>query len=272
MKHSYLALALCSGLALTAPAQAQDVGNIIQGVAQGLINQELERAAYQQAQRTNTLAGWQAFLQAYPNGANRSNAQRALERLGGNVQVPAPNPTPVNPTPVTPTPVTPTANSGVAAEQALGLSRDQRRTIQAQLTAAGYNAGTPDGLWGTTTRDAIRRWQRANNVEVTGYVNARQVQQIAAQGGNVTPTPTPNPNVATDQQEEQLLGLTLAERREIQTRLMALGYNTRGADGVFGQNTRNAIAGFQRDNSASITGYITADQLRALRSQTPSVR
>ena len=48
----------------------------------------------------------------------------------------------------------------------------------------GYPTGVADGLWGSKTRDAISRWQKANKLTVTGYVTARQVKLIAQQAGD----------------------------------------------------------------------------------------
>ena len=68
--------------------------------------------------------------------------------------------------------------------------------------------------------------------------------------------------------EERLLGLTLAERADIQRRLTRLGYDTYGSDGTFGGSTRRAIATWQGDEGDAITGYLTADQVRLIRVET----
>ena len=49
-----------------------------------------------------------------------------------------------------------------------GLSIDDRRRLQERLTAAGYDAGTPDGVLGKKTEAAISAYQRANGMAVTG--------------------------------------------------------------------------------------------------------
>lgn len=251
---SVLAIGICLGV--HTPTVAQDnLEGIISGVAQSLLVQELDRQAGAEARRSGTLNSWRAYLQRFPNGAYRAEAEREIARLGGGVK-------PVEPTPA-PTPAP--ADSASAAEAALALSRDQRRQIQAQLTSLGYDAGVADGLWGRKTREAIRSWQSANKVKVSGYVTAPQVRQIAQQAGTVSP-PTDDTAI-DDRAEERLLGLTVSERRDLQRRLTLLGYNTRGADGVLGQNSRNAIAAWQRDEGLRASGYITADQLRELRRQ-----
>ncbi|WP_375691670.1 lytic murein transglycosylase [Pseudooceanicola sp. LIPI14-2-Ac024] len=49
-----------------------------------------------------------------------------------------------------------------------GLTIDERRQLQAGLTAAGYDTGTPDGVLGKKTEAAIAAYERANGMPVTG--------------------------------------------------------------------------------------------------------
>ena len=121
MRKTSLAVMIGSGLVLGAPAPAQDgFGDIISGVAKGLLVQELDRAAYEEARQTNTLRGWRAYLEKYPDGAYRLQAERAIARLGGTVTVPDPVP----------------GTGAAIVEARLGLSRDQRRLIRQPQIAA----------------------------------------------------------------------------------------------------------------------------------------
>jgi peptidoglycan hydrolase-like protein with peptidoglycan-binding domain len=49
-----------------------------------------------------------------------------------------------------------------------GLTIDDRKALQRGLTRAGFDAGTPDGVLGPQTEGAIRAYQRANGLPVTG--------------------------------------------------------------------------------------------------------
>lgn len=49
-------------------------------------------------------------------------------------------------------------------------SRPSAKQIQMALTNAGYNPGSIDGRMGKQTRDAIRAFQKANNLEEDGRV------------------------------------------------------------------------------------------------------
>lgn len=242
-------------LALTGPAAAQtDLGDIVSGVANSLLAQELEQNAFREAQRLNTEPSWRNYLKSYPAGAQRTTAERALAQLVGTAA------------PTTPTPSVPA--SAASVEASLGLTRTERTRIQTQLASLGYASGVADGLWGANTRSAIRRWQTANKLTATGYVTAQQVGLIDRQAGPAAESATSTQSAGDDLIEERLLGLTSEERREVQRRLTRLGYNTGGVDGAFGSATRRALAAWQADEGLRATGYMTADQLRELRRQT----
>ncbi|MDB5666842.1 peptidoglycan-binding protein [Cypionkella sp.] len=239
------------------PVHAEtDLGKVVSGIAQSLIAQETEKNAYISAQRLNTTRAYRDYLAKYPQGLYRANAEQALAKLGADV--------PVAPEVSTP-PVA--GRSQAAIEESIGLTRTQRMQIQRQLTAVGYPTGGADGLWGSKTRDAIARWQKANKLGVTGYVTSRQVSLLAKQAGSDVGSAPEAPSANDDVLEERLLSLTFDERREVQRRLTSLGYNTYGVDGGFGANTRRAMTAWQRDEGLRASGYITADQLRELRKQ-----
>ena len=60
------------------------------------------------------------------------------------------------------------------------------------------------------------------------------------------------------------LHLTASDRQRIQVALTALGFDTRGADGVFGALTREMIAAWQKARGAAPTGFVTGEQNQAL--------
>ncbi|TFL20238.1 lytic murein transglycosylase [Jannaschia formosa] len=60
-------------------------------------------------------------------------------------------------------------------------------------------------------------------------------------------------------------GLDIDDRRELQRRLTAAGYDTDGDDGVIGPNSRAAIEAFQRANGLAVTGDPSPGLLQALR-------
>ena len=70
-----------------------------------------------------------------------------------------------------------------SAEEALGLTSEQRRKIQKILAGLGFNPGLADGIFGRGTRGAISGWQDESGDEATGYLTAGQSKTLLAGGG-----------------------------------------------------------------------------------------
>jgi peptidoglycan hydrolase-like protein with peptidoglycan-binding domain/ribosomal protein S27E len=69
---------------------------------------------------------------------------------------------------------------------------------------------------------------------------------------------------------EESLGLSPAQRREVQRRLLMAAHDPRGVDGIFGPATRAALAAWQDDAGLPATGFATERALRLLARQTAS--
>lgn len=67
-------------------------------------------------------------------------------------------------------------------EGQLGLDRAARILVQRGLTALDYKVGAADGLFGPTTRVALRQWQAAEEFDATGYLTRKQADALIAQG------------------------------------------------------------------------------------------
>ncbi len=69
-----------------------------------------------------------------------------------------------------------------SAEASLELSRSERRRIQLGLAAEGFDPGPADGLFGQSTREAIRKWQERRADAATGYLSADAAREFLAAG------------------------------------------------------------------------------------------
>jgi peptidoglycan hydrolase-like protein with peptidoglycan-binding domain len=49
---------------------------------------------------------------------------------------------------------------------------DRYKEIQQALADKGYFSGSPDGVWGTTSTDALKRFQHDQNLSEDGKVDA----------------------------------------------------------------------------------------------------
>lgn len=65
----------------------------------------------------------------------------------------------------------------------LDLSRDDYRAIQNLLNAGGFNAGTPDGIWGAGSQNAMRIFQKQNGLPATGAPDRATLEALGVQPG-----------------------------------------------------------------------------------------
>ena len=79
----------------------------------------------------------------------------------------------------------------VAVETALGLNRDARLAVQLGLVASGFAAGVPAGVFGPTTRAAIRAWQRSRGAVPSGYLDASSAAALGAPVASAPPVAVP---------------------------------------------------------------------------------
>ena len=79
--------------------------------------------------------------------------------------------------PIAPTAAAPPATSPAMPVDA-AMSMADRRQIQIALHRLGYDPGSVDGLFGSQTRAAIRRFQQAIGAEPTGVITADQARRL----------------------------------------------------------------------------------------------
>ncbi len=68
------------------------------------------------------------------------------------------------------------------------MSLADRMTAQRALSAVGFNPGTPDGVVGMGTRNALRAWQKARGLTADGYLSPAMVDRLKTEAGG-GPTP-----------------------------------------------------------------------------------
>ncbi|MEI4197779.1 peptidoglycan-binding protein [Roseovarius sp. E0-M6] len=160
-----------------------------------------------------------------------------------------------------------------AAEQRLGLTRAERRKVQVDLTALGYDTRGVEGIFGPGTRAAVERWQQANDLPPTGYLTRAQVALLDRQA----PAPLePEPETAeaapsAAAQREAALDLSSADRLSIEQRLTELGFGPGRQDGAFDSDTQQAIEGYQRSREQAATGYLDRPTVTAMMQETRGV-
>ena len=133
------------------------------------------------------------------------------------------------------------------------------RSVEASGTAADYEAYLaryPNGLFAAIARNRVAE---AAGASTSGVV-------AAAPSPSQTAAPRSKTQTEIAAEREAALGLNRAKRRQVQSDLTELGFDTNGVDGLFGRGTRGALRRWQEAEGRQVTGYLTRDQVADLRS------
>ena len=191
----------------------------------------------------------------------------AARLLSGNAPAPAPAPAPEapaeSPAPEVEAPAAPAPSDSPLIGLKYGDWGGNVTTLQEQLIASGRALrGGADGLFGLVTMNALKDFQAANGLEVTGRVNDATAQALASNSADRSAAAASNPYT-------QLVGLrpgALGGSVEaLQQRLLDLGVQVRGGvDGIFGPATANSLKAFQTQRGLPADGVVDNATAEAL--------
>jgi peptidoglycan hydrolase-like protein with peptidoglycan-binding domain len=125
------------------------------------------------------------------------------------------------------------------------------REVQQALNARGFHTGAVDGVMGPATRTALGNFQKSQNLEATGALNARTLAALDIQPAPVIGVLSAVPPGSTTV-------------RQVQHALNQRGYRAGPVDGLMGQATQTALMQFQRAENLEATGALNQQTLAAL--------
>ncbi|MEU8619529.1 glycoside hydrolase domain-containing protein [Streptomyces sp. NPDC048623] len=131
-----------------------------------------------------------------------------------------------------------------------GSTGDQVKAAQCLLTAAGYDPGTPDGIFGPATTTAAKNFQAGRGLTADGVIGAKTWTALLSRGS----TPTVQ-NGSTGEAVTRLQRALTA----------ALG-RTVAIDGVFGSGTGQAVRDYQSSRGLTVDGIVGSGTWGALQS------
>ncbi len=134
--------------------------------------------------------------------------------------------------------------------------------LQQQLKAMGYFTGSVTGTYGSLTYEAVRRFQRANNLSGDGIAGRRTLEALAGHIQSTAPSypaSTGSANASTLRRGSQGDAVS-----ELQRNLAALEYYTGSITGSYGDLTYEAVRLFQRANGLSGDGIAGPRTLAAI--------
>lgn len=204
--------------------------------APGGADWEQEYALWKAASDGNTVTEYEAYLKIYPNGKFAAIAQARIAQLAA-AETPDP-----------------TISEGdqqddTAAAKTEGNRRKQNEQADDQASQDGEQPG--DDQAQSQEMDQAGSDDQQANANMGGLKAKQNAQDQQAEYAEGSP-----------ETEDAILDRDT--RHELQGRLSSLGYDTLGTDGVFGERSRDAIASWQQDSGAPVTGYLSEDQVQAI--------
>ena len=204
---------------------------------------EQEYALWKAASDGNTVTEYEAYLRTYPDGKFAAIAQARIAQLAAAEQ---PDPTIAEGD---------QQDDSASKTNVAGKRKQNTAVDQSDDQAAEQDIGQQPG--------------DDQGQDMADQSGADDQQQANANMGGLKQK---NQNAEDQQQTEFTEGSPDSEdaildretRHELQGRLSSLGYDTLGTDGVFGARSRDAIASWQQDSGAPVTGYLSEDQVNAI--------
>ncbi len=143
---------------------------------------------------------------------------------------------------------------------------DDVRQLQEWLTNIGFNPGPINGFYGSQTEFAVRQFQAARRLPVTGIANERTLQELEAASPPIE-TVSPDDNEGFIFYRGRALlrnGDKGDDVKEVQGWLTDIGFNPGWIDGDYGSATQSAVSQFQRENNLSVTGVADTRTLQKI--------
>lgn len=146
--------------------------------------------------------------------------------------------------------------------------------VQETLMKNGYDPGAIDGKMSWKTREAIRDFQKANNLRKTGYVNQEtraklDSYRIESETLTVSPMATQSEGISVFETQgapaapEEVTSEIVKERlmssewiKKIQQALTDAGLDPGPIDGKMGSKTKSAVMDFQKSKGLAADGVI----------------
>ena len=129
--------------------------------------------------------------------------------------------------------------------------------MQNRLKQLGYFTGSVTGKYYKETTAAVQRFQAQLGLSETGIASASLLTRLYSSSAPAYSSPTAAPTEAAGGYTTLQYGSKGTEVRNLQKRLIALGYMTTTADGDYGTRTENAVILFQKAVGYQQTGIAT---------------
>ncbi|MFY4775343.1 L,D-transpeptidase family protein [Metabacillus sp. RGM 3146] len=132
--------------------------------------------------------------------------------------------------------------------------------LQRKLTSLGFSTGKIDGIFGSATEKAVRNFQKSRGLVSDGIVSSATWKALNAASPE-KPSPGGSSLASSGTLKKGSKGPAV---KELQQKLTALGYDTKGTDGIFGAKTEKAVKSFQKAKHLTVDGAVGPETKKAI--------
>ena len=150
----------------------------------------------------------------------------------------------------------------------LGSSGPEVKELQQKLKSLGFYHGSVDGDFGEGTEAAVKAFQKQYGLTVDGKAGTNTLAKLQAAKATAKPTASPTPKATATPKVSQNTylrkGNSGTQVRQMQDRLIALGYLLGASTGTFDDATEAGVIRFQDRHTSYSDGVAGPDTLNAL--------
>lgn len=142
--------------------------------------------------------------------------------------------------------------------------------MQVRLQAAGYLKGGIDGVYGADTTNAVKAFQKAKGIPVSGAIDEMTysaLRNVDSSSPSYESSGGEEGSSASRGASLYIIGDSGSEVSSIQRKLKKMGYLDGSVDGIYGGDTASAVKAFQDDEGLSTTGMVDGDTLARITSE-----
>lgn len=142
--------------------------------------------------------------------------------------------------------------------------------MQVRLQAAGYLKGGIDGVYGADTTNAVKAFQKAKGIPVSGAIDEMTysaLRNVDSSSPSYESSGGEEGSPASRGASLYIIGDSGSEVSSIQRKLKKMGYLDGSVDGIYGGDTASAVKAFQDDEGLSATGMVDGDTLARITSE-----
>ena len=132
-----------------------------------------------------------------------------------------------------------------------GDESDAVRKLQRKLKDLGYYNGSVDGDFGSGTTEAVKLFQKVNDLRVDGVAGPATQRVLYGTGSSISYSALKE-------------GDSGSAVTNLQYTLYELGYYDADIDGIYGQTTKDAVRAFQMRNKLTVDGKAGSSTLKKL--------